>query len=113
MAMTSSLCPGKQKRIDSCIKCYLTLEDIRITNPPSDQLQYTVLHSSVLEIINNIDELVNSMEKKTKNLPSLTFQYYILKKNVYNHNCFNVIENKLIFCNGVKILYSTLIKPIL
>ncbi len=64
-----------------------------------------------------MDELVNPMEKMTKHLPSLTLQHYILKKNGYNqhffHRDFNVVEIKLIFCNGMNILYCTLIKPML
>ncbi len=64
-----------------------------------------------------MNELDNPMEKMTKNVPSLTLQHYILKKNGYQHyffhKDFDVIKNKLIFCNGINILYCTLIKPAL
>ncbi len=63
-------------------------------------------------------ELVNLMDMMTKNVSSLTLQHYVLIKNRYNHHFFHrdfdVIENKLIFCNGgINILYCTLIKPVL
>ncbi len=54
-----------------------------------------------------MDELVNRMEMMTKNVQSLTLQHYVLKRD------FNVIKNKLIFFNGINILYCTLIKPVL
>ncbi len=64
-----------------------------------------------------MDELLNHIEKMTNNVPSLTLQHYVLKKNRYNSHFFhidiNVIENNLIFCNGINILYCTLIKPVL
>ncbi len=64
-----------------------------------------------------MDELVNPMEKMTKNVQSLTLQHYVLKKNEYErhffHRDFDVIENKLIFCNALNILYCTLIKSVL
>ncbi len=64
-----------------------------------------------------MDELVNSMEKMVKKIPSLTLQHYVFKKNGYNHHFFHrdfyVIENKLIFCNSINILYCKLIKPVL
>ncbi len=64
-----------------------------------------------------MDELVTPMEKMTKDVPCLTLRYYVLKNHRYNrhffHRYFDVIENKLIFCNGINILYCTLIKPVL
>ncbi len=64
-----------------------------------------------------MDVLVNPMAKTSKNVPILTLQHYVLKKNGYNRHCFhrefNVIENKLIFCNSINILYCTLIKAVL
>ncbi len=63
-----------------------------------------------------MDELINPMENIAKNVPSLTLQHYVLKKNGYNrhffHRDFNVIKKKLIFCYGINILYCTLIKPV-
>ncbi len=61
-----------------------------------------------------MDELVNSVEKMTNNVPSLTLQRYVLKKNGYIYSPFfqrdfDVIENKLIFCNVINILYCILI----
>ncbi len=32
---------------------------------------------------------------------------------IFFNRDFDVINNKLIFCNGIKILYCTLIKPVL
>ncbi len=48
-----------------------------------------------------MDELVNPMEKMTKNVRSLTLQHYFLKKNRYKshffHRNFDVIEKKTHF----------------
>ncbi len=64
-----------------------------------------------------MDELVNPMEKMTKNLPSLILEHYVLKKDGYNHyfshRDFDVIKNKFILGNGVNILFCTLLKPVL
>ncbi len=64
-----------------------------------------------------MDGLANPTDKMTKNVQSLTIQHYVLKKNGYNHHFFHrdfdVIMNKLIFVNGINILYCTLIKPVL
>ncbi len=36
-----------------------------------------------------MDELINPMEMMTKNVPNLTLQHYILKKNGYNRYFFH------------------------
>ncbi len=55
------------------------------------------------------------MDKMTINVSSLTSEYYVLKKNGYNHNFFHsdfdVSMNKSIFCNCINILYCTCLKP--
>ncbi len=60
-----------------------------------------------------MDELVKAMEKMTKNVPSLTLEHYVLKENGYSrhfvHRDFDVIMNKVMFCNSINILYCTLI----
>ncbi len=58
-----------------------------------------------------MDVLVNYMHKMTIHVPSLTIEYYVLKKNGYKHNSFHidfdVSVNKSIFCNCINILYCT------
>ncbi len=39
-----------------------------------------------------MDVLVNYMEKMTIHVSSLTIEYYVLKKNGYNHNFFIAIS---------------------
>ncbi len=55
------------------------------------------------------------MDKVTIHVSSLTIEYYVLKKNGYNHNffhsSFDVSMNKSIFCNCINILYWTFLKP--
>ncbi len=50
----------------------------------------------------------------TMHVSSLTIEYYVLKKNRYNHNFFqcdfDVSVNKSIFCNCINILYCTFLK---
>ncbi len=62
-----------------------------------------------------MDVLVNYMDKVTIHVSSLTIEYYVLKKNGYNHNfChgyFDVSMNKSIFCNCINKLYFTFLKP--
>ncbi len=64
-----------------------------------------------------MDVLVMYIETRTKHVPNLTLQHYVLKYNWYNHQCFhrdfNVSKNKPIFCNSINILCFTLLKPIL
>ncbi len=36
-----------------------------------------------------MDVLVNYIDKMTIHVSSLTIEYYIFKKNGYNHNCFH------------------------
>ncbi len=47
-------------------------------------------------------------------MSSITIEYYVLKKNGYNHNCFhwdfNVSEYKSILCNCINILYCIFLK---
>ncbi len=61
-----------------------------------------------------MDVLVNYMDKMTIYVSRLTIEYYVLKKNGYNHNFFHrdfdVSENKSIFCNCINILYCTFLK---
>ncbi len=51
----------------------------------------------------------------TIHVSSLTIEYYVLKKNRYNHNFFHidfdVSVNKAIFCSCINILNSTFLKP--
>ncbi len=62
-----------------------------------------------------MDVLVNYMDKITIHVSSLTIEYYVLKKNRYNHNFFHsdfdVSMNKSISCNSITILYCTFLKP--
>ncbi len=48
-----------------------------------------------------MDVLINYMDKMTIHLSSLTIEYYVLKKNGYNHNVvhsdFDVSMNKSIY----------------
>ncbi len=62
-----------------------------------------------------MDELDNPMEKMTKNVPRLTFQHYVLKKNGYNHHLFHrdFDVNKLIFCKWYPHIVLHFNKPVL
>ncbi len=62
-----------------------------------------------------MDVVVNYMDKMSILVSRLTIEYYVLKKNRYNHNYFHsdfdVSMNKSISCNCINILYCTSIKP--
>ncbi len=64
-----------------------------------------------------MDILVNYMDKMTIHVSNLNIDYYVLEKNVYNHNFvhsdFDVKVNKSIDCNCITILYCTYLKPVL
>ncbi len=50
------------------------------------------------------------------NMPSITLQHYVLKKNGYNQHFFQRFQcyrEETHFCNAINILYCTLIKPVL